>query len=144
MISSLSVSIVVPLLNYVEKSDHYDVGKENQPDLSFVTATALGASYRKSVIFSVNYEEINHFNIFHPGVNLSRLCLWRGRISSLEEEWTQVSTNDVCLSFTGPKIIWTGPNILCQIKNRIVFSATPNFFVPALKLNVLNANHHLG
>ena len=35
------------------------------------------------------------------------------------------------------------PNILCQTKNRTVFSATPKSFVLALKLNLLNANHLL-
>ena len=36
-----------------------------------------------------------------------------------------------------------GPNILCQIKNRTVLSATPKSFVMALKLNLLKANHLL-
>ena len=35
------------------------------------------------------------------------------------------------------------PNILCQAKNRTVFSATPKHFVLTLKLNLLNANHLL-
>ena len=29
--------------------------------------------------------------------------------------------------FTGPKMFWAGPNILCQTKNLTAFSATPNF-----------------
>ena len=30
------------------------------------------------------------------------------------------------LSSTGPKMSWASPNILCQTKNLITFSATPN------------------
>jgi hypothetical protein len=45
--------------------------------------------------------------------------------------------------FTGHKMFCANPNILCQTKNRTVFSATPNFFVLALKLNLLNTNHLL-
>ena len=44
--------------------------------------------------------------------------------------------------FTGHKMFCAGPNILCQTKNKIVFSATPNI-VLALKLNLLDANHLL-
>ena len=45
--------------------------------------------------------------------------------------------------FTGHKMFCAGPNILCQTKNRTVFSATPKIFVLALKLNLLKANHFL-
>ena len=45
--------------------------------------------------------------------------------------------------FTGPKMFWTGPNILSQTKNWIVFSATPKKFALPLKMNLLNANHFL-
>ena len=45
--------------------------------------------------------------------------------------------------FTGHKMFCASPNILCQTKNRTVFSATPKIFVLALKLNLLNANHLL-
>ena len=42
---------------------------------------------------------------------------------------------------TGPKMFWASPSFFIQAKNWIAFSATPNIFLPALKLNLLNENH---
>ena len=47
-----------------------------------------------------------------------------------------------CL-FTGQKMFCACPNILCQNKNRAVFSATAKKFVLTLILKLLNANHLL-
>ena len=50
---------------------------------------------------------------------------------------------DAYIDSTGPKMFWASPNVLCQTKNWIAFSATPKDFVLVLKLNLLNINHLL-
>ena len=44
-------------------------------------------------------------------------------------------------TFTGPKMVCAGPNILNQPKNLTAFSASSKTFVLALKSILLNANH---
>ena len=43
--------------------------------------------------------------------------------------------------FTGPKMFWAGPNVLCQTKNLTAFSASSKNFVLAQKPILLNVNH---
>ena len=58
-------------------------------------------------------------------------------------KWNIIFSRFMPCPSTGPKMFWTGPNILSQAKNWIAITANPKDFVLAQKPNLLNGNNLL-